>query len=58
MSPSYAYEQVNLVARARNLTPARAEKLVTEHLQGRILGFLSQENVNVVALNHALAGLM
>ncbi|MCR8578808.1 potassium-transporting ATPase subunit C [Streptomyces sp. Isolate_219] len=41
-----------------NLAPGRAEKLVTEHLQGRVLGFLSQENVNVVALNHALAELM
>ncbi|MFJ3952426.1 potassium-transporting ATPase subunit C [Streptomyces sp. Je 1-4 4N24_ara] len=46
------------MARARNLTPGRAEKLVTEHLQGRVLGFLGQENVNVVAFNHALAALM
>ncbi|WP_327705661.1 potassium-transporting ATPase subunit C [Streptomyces decoyicus] len=38
--------------------PAGVEKLVTEHLQGRVLGFLGQENVNVVELNHVLAELM
>ncbi|MGY5123671.1 potassium-transporting ATPase subunit C [Streptomyces nigrescens] len=38
ISPSYAYEQANRVARARHLTPGRAEKLVIDHAQGRVLG--------------------
>ncbi|MCX4637761.1 potassium-transporting ATPase subunit C [Streptomyces sp. P9-2B-2] len=58
ISPAYAYEQVNRVARARHLTPGRVERVVTDHLQACVLGFLGQENVNVVALNHALAELM
>ncbi|GAB7035548.1 potassium-transporting ATPase subunit C [Streptomyces sp. NPDC021749] len=55
---AYAYEQVNRVAKARRLAPARVRKLVAEHVQGRVLGFLGQENVNIVELNHDLAGLM
>ncbi|MFI7094305.1 potassium-transporting ATPase subunit KdpC [Streptomyces lydicus] len=58
VSPAYAYEQVNRVAKARRLAPARVRKLVAEHVQGRVLGFLGQENVNIVELNHDLAGLM
>ncbi|MFI0155803.1 potassium-transporting ATPase subunit KdpC [Streptomyces lydicus] len=58
VSPAYAYEQVNRVARARRLAPTRVRKLVAEHIQGRVLGFLGQENVNIVELNHDLAGLM
>ncbi|UKY47756.1 potassium-transporting ATPase subunit KdpC [Streptomyces inhibens] len=58
VSRAYAYEQVNRVAKACRLTPARVEKLVTDHVQGRVLGFLGQESVNIVELNHDLAGLM
>ncbi len=58
ISPAYAYGQVNRVAWARHLTPGRVEKMVTDHLEARVLGCLGQENVNIVALNHALAGLM
>ncbi len=58
VSPAYAYEQVSRVAKARRLAPARVCKLVAEHVQGRVLGFLGQENVNIVELNHDLAGLM
>ncbi|MEU9125803.1 potassium-transporting ATPase subunit KdpC [Streptomyces sp. NPDC048506] len=57
VSPAYAYEQVRRVARARRLPPATVEKLVTDHVQGRVLGFLGQERVNVIELNRALAGL-
>ncbi|MEV0490884.1 potassium-transporting ATPase subunit KdpC [Streptomyces atratus] len=57
ISPAYAYEQVNRVAKARHLAPARVKGLVTRHVQERALGFLGQQRVNVVALNHALAGL-
>ncbi|MFF8788163.1 potassium-transporting ATPase subunit KdpC [Streptomyces sp. NPDC015125] len=58
ISPAYAYEQVTRVAKTRRLAPAEVRQLVTDHLQGRVLGFLGQENVNVVELNHDLAGLV
>lgn len=58
VSPSYAYEQVHRVAKARRLSPTMVKKLVAEHVQGRVLGFLGQENVNIVELNHALVHLM
>ncbi|MGX1759277.1 potassium-transporting ATPase subunit KdpC [Streptomyces lydicus] len=58
ISPAYAYEQVNRVARTRRLSPADVKQLVADHLQGRTLGFLGQESVNVVELNHDLARLM
>ncbi|MGW9430754.1 potassium-transporting ATPase subunit KdpC [Streptomyces decoyicus] len=58
ISLAYAYEQVNRVSKARRLAPAEVKQLVADHVQGRILGFLGQENVNVVELNHDLAQLM
>ncbi|MGW9174406.1 potassium-transporting ATPase subunit KdpC [Streptomyces decoyicus] len=58
ISLAYAYEQVNRVSKTRRLAPAEVKQLVTDHIQGRILGFLGQENVNVVELNHDLARLM
>ncbi|MFG2626132.1 potassium-transporting ATPase subunit KdpC [Streptomyces sp. NPDC048473] len=58
ISPAYAYEQADRVAKARHLAPARVRTLVARHVQGRVLGFLGQERVNVVELNHDLAGLM
>ncbi|MFD8898599.1 potassium-transporting ATPase subunit KdpC [Streptomyces sp. WAC8370] len=54
ISPANAYQQADRVARARKLPPATVHDLVTTHLQQRILGFLGQEHVNVVQLNHAL----
>ncbi|MBY8879993.1 potassium-transporting ATPase subunit KdpC [Actinacidiphila acidipaludis] len=57
ISPAYAYEQVDRVAGARGLVPSAVRGLVTAHLQGRSLGFLGQEHVNVVELNHALSRL-
>ncbi|MER5611271.1 potassium-transporting ATPase subunit KdpC [Streptomyces sp. NPDC002215] len=57
ISPAYAYEQVNRVAKARHLAPTKVRKLVARHVQGRVLGFLGQERVNVVELNHDLARL-
>jgi K+-transporting ATPase ATPase C chain len=57
ISPAYAYEQVNRVARARRLDPAVVRRLVSDHIQGRVLGFLGQQRVDVVTLNLALARL-
>jgi potassium-transporting ATPase KdpC subunit len=57
ISPAYAYEQVNRVARARGLDPAAVHVLVAAHLRGRPLGILGQPRVNVLTLNIALAQL-
>ncbi|MEY9848809.1 potassium-transporting ATPase subunit KdpC [Streptacidiphilus sp. MAP5-3] len=57
ISPAYAYEQVNRVARRRGLAPSVVRALVSDHIQGRVLGFLGQQRVNVVTLNLALARL-
>lgn len=55
ISPAYAYEQVARVAKARGLPAERVRALVTAHVRGRELGFLGQERVSVIELNHALA---
>lgn len=57
ISPAYAREQVARVARARGLDQARVAALVEGHIQGRNLGFLGQQHVNVLELNRALTGL-
>lgn len=49
--------QVNRVARARGLQPARVEQLVRSHVQDKTLGFLGSERVNVLELNVALSEL-
>jgi K+-transporting ATPase ATPase C chain len=46
--------QVNHVAAARNLDPAKARALVEKYVQGRVLGVFGEPHVNVLALNMAL----
>ncbi|MEW2519041.1 potassium-transporting ATPase subunit KdpC [Actinacidiphila alni] len=57
ISPAYAYEQVNRVAKARGLTADAVHKLVADHVVNRDLGFLGAKRVNVLDLNRALAKL-
>jgi K+-transporting ATPase ATPase C chain len=49
--------QVNRVARARGLAPARVEQLVRSRAEDRTLGFLGSRRVNVLGLNIALTEL-
>ncbi|ROS30078.1 K+-transporting ATPase ATPase C chain [Rathayibacter sp. PhB127] len=55
ISPAYAAIQVARVAAARGLAEEDVRAVVAEHTQGRDLGFLGDETVNVLELNLALA---
>ncbi|KJS56293.1 K(+)-transporting ATPase subunit C [Streptomyces rubellomurinus] len=54
ISVAYAKEQVKRVAETRKLSQDTVAKLVEKYTEGRSLGFLGQEGVNVVLLNKAL----
>ncbi|MEW1913166.1 potassium-transporting ATPase subunit C [Kitasatospora sp. NPDC085895] len=55
ISVAYAKEQVNRVAKARNVPTEQLNQLIDEYTEGRSLGFLGQAGVNVVLLNEALS---
>lgn len=55
ISPEYARQQVDRVAAARGVSPELVERLVSNAVQGRALGFLGEPRVNVLELNLALA---
>ncbi|MEU5691964.1 potassium-transporting ATPase subunit C [Actinosynnema sp. NPDC020468] len=54
ISPAYAALQVPRVARENGLAPDVVRRLITDHTDGRSLGFLGEPGVNVTALNRAL----
>jgi potassium-transporting ATPase KdpC subunit len=54
ISPANAYLQVNRVAAARHVSPAAIQALVNQYTQGRTLGFLGEQRVDVLNLNIAL----
>ncbi|GHG45271.1 potassium-transporting ATPase subunit KdpC [Streptomyces griseocarneus] len=54
ISPAYARLQAKRVATANHLPAAKVEKLVEDHVDGRVLGFMGEERVNVLRLNVAL----
>lgn len=58
ISPAYAQLQVRRVAERNHLAVAQVEKLVEQHTDGRILGFVGEPRVNVLQLNIALEQLV
>ncbi|MFF8958409.1 potassium-transporting ATPase subunit C [Streptomyces sp. NPDC014894] len=58
ISPAYAELQIHRVAEKNALDVRRVEKLVADHTDGRILGFIGEPRVNVLRLNIALKELI
>ncbi|KQX57468.1 MULTISPECIES: potassium-transporting ATPase subunit C [unclassified Streptomyces] len=58
ISPEYAKLQVHRVAERNKLDVATVEKLVADHTDDRILGFIGEPRVNVLKLNIALKDLV
>jgi K+-transporting ATPase ATPase C chain len=54
ISPRYAAQQVDRVARERGVSRSVVRRLVARYTDGRSLGFLGEPHVNVLLLNLAL----
>jgi potassium-transporting ATPase KdpC subunit len=57
ISPENARLQVTRIARTRALREEAVQKLVSQHTQERVLGFIGEPRVNVLRLNLALDAL-
>jgi K+-transporting ATPase ATPase C chain len=57
ISPANAQLQIERIAKARRLAPARVLELVRQHTEGRSLGVLGEPHLNVLRLNLALDAL-
>jgi K+-transporting ATPase ATPase C chain len=51
ITPAAAYYQVERIARARGIPEQQLRELVARYIQGRQLGILGEERVNVLELN-------
>ncbi|UKY53154.1 potassium-transporting ATPase subunit KdpC [Streptomyces inhibens] len=58
ISPDYAQLQTDRVAKENHLPANTVEKLVKNHTNGRLLGFMGEPRVNVLELNVALKDLV
>ncbi|WP_329278894.1 potassium-transporting ATPase subunit C [Streptomyces sp. NBC_00691] len=58
ISPEYAKLQVHRIAEVNKLDVATVDKLVADHTDGRILGFVGEPRVNVLRINIALRQLV
>lgn len=54
ISPQAAFEQVQRIANARNISEKEVEKLINKTIEPRDFGFLGEMRVNVLKLNIAL----
>jgi K+-transporting ATPase ATPase C chain len=54
VSPAYARFQAPRIAQARGVPLAQVEAVVDAKVEGRLLGFIGQPRVNVLAVNRAL----
>jgi potassium-transporting ATPase KdpC subunit len=57
ISPEAAFYQVARVAAARRLSQGAVHRLVSDHVEQPLLGFLGEPRVNVLLLNRALDSL-
>jgi K+-transporting ATPase ATPase C chain len=54
VSPAYARFQAPRIAQARGVPLARVEAVIDAQVEGRLLGFIGQPRVNVLAVNRTL----